>query len=747
MIRAGFIAAAIFAATLLASGAFAAPNLSDEQQPPAVDVTDQSLPVLPAFRPPPAPTIADLDGNGLSDGLEARLAGLAAGDPVDVVVTFTGPGDAAAAQQAVGAFGLLREFTLIDGFAATMSGAQARALAGVPGVFRVEEDVDVYVTLESARPAFGVDLVYEADPELGGLGITGARVGICIVDTGIMGDHEQFMNSGGSKVYGFYDFVNVNGVTTAYDDHGHGTHVAGIAAGDGTGAPGAGNFRGVAPDAVLYGAKVLDSTGSGPLSDVIAGIEWCWEKTTADIISLSLGTAGSSDGQDSLSLAVNAVVEKGVVTVVAAGNAGAAPQTVGSPGAAIRAITVGAVAEPSPSAAPSWRSAGVYPAPSSSRGPTRDGRVKPDIMAPGVTVASAAIDPYAVFGCGTECYTVMSGTSMATPFVSGTVALMMQAHGGAPGVEEVRQILFATAQPRGIVAGKDNEWGFGLLDAFAAVRQAQYASPAAYSPTAFPEYNVGRGTVPDNGVVRIPINIVDPSRPLAVAVTIDGKLARLGWKPDLEAILLDSNGAVFGVNVPFFGWIYDFGTISTCPAGAECGAVGRQETLHRFPAGATACPEDTPDYFVEVWPFEGFPNKGKGGSFTYELSNGRTACDVPGPGSDPVANAGPDRSAGGADGIATVELDGSASGPFGGILSYTWSWTDAAGPQFASGIAPLVELPLREVPYDITLTVTGIDRVTIDTDVVAVTVERKSGGGKGNGRGPGPRSGGVATNK
>ena len=104
MIRVGFIAAAIFAATLFASGAFAAPNLPNEQQPPAVDVTDQSLPVVPAFRPPPAPTIADLDGNGLSDGLEARLAGLAAGDPVDVVVTFSGPGDAAAAQQAVGAF-------------------------------------------------------------------------------------------------------------------------------------------------------------------------------------------------------------------------------------------------------------------------------------------------------------------------------------------------------------------------------------------------------------------------------------------------------------------------------------------------------------------------------------------------------------------------------------------------------------------------------------------------------------------
>ncbi len=98
-----------------------------------------------------AKALVDRNGNGLSDGLEDRLATLGANELVDVIVTFSGPGNAASARAAVGAFAVKYEYHLIHGFAATMRGAQARALAAAPGVFRVEEDVMVHAFLEAAR--------------------------------------------------------------------------------------------------------------------------------------------------------------------------------------------------------------------------------------------------------------------------------------------------------------------------------------------------------------------------------------------------------------------------------------------------------------------------------------------------------------------------------------------------------------------------------------------------------------------
>ena len=674
------------------------------------------------------PSLADRDGNRLSDGLEAHLAGLGPRDAVAVVVTFSGAGNAADAQRAVGPFAVSREYNLIQGFAATVTTGQARALAALPGVFRVEEDGLVSAMLDVSRPAFGVDAV-QADPLADGLGMTGAGVGICTVDTGILATHEQFIDGAGtSKLVAFIDFVN--GRTAPYDDNGHGTVVAGIAAGDGGGSTAkAVTLRGVAPGASLYAAKVLDNTGNGALSDVAAAIEWCAGQPGVDIVSLSLGTAGSSDGKDVMSLAANAAVAAGKLVVVAAGNNGAAPGTIGSPGAAVRAVTVGAVAEWTPGSPNAWHSAGIYIAPFSGRGPTADGRTKPDIVAPGVTVRSAAAGPFqTATGC-TTCYGLASGTSMSTPFVAGVAALMLEANGGTLSPAAIQDILFSTAQPRGSVAGKDNEWGFGLLDAWAAVQQAQGAGVADYAATAFPSYTHGRGSVANSGVTRIPIEIVDPSKPLAVTVTIDGKVGRLGWKPDLEAILLDANGNPFLVNIPLFGDVPAPGTISTCAAGDECGAVGRQETVHmKAPLAA--------GYIVEIWPYEGFPNKGAGGSFTYELSNGRSAGDAPAPGTVLTANAGPDLSAadGDKDGVEAVELDGSASGPFGTIASWQWSWTDGAGVHTATGIAPVVTLPAGE--HSITLAVADIYGLTA-SDMVLVVVSAKGGGGGGKPPGAG----------
>ncbi len=127
---------------------------------------------------------------------------------------------------------------------------------------------------------------------------------------------------------------------TVQDGNGHGTHVASTVAG--SGAASGGKYVGVAPGASIMAARVLGSDGGGRMSDVMAGVEWA-AQNGADVINLSLGSDGNSDGKDALSTICNAAVDLGKVVVVAAGNAGPGAGTVGSPGAATKVITVGGV--------------------------------------------------------------------------------------------------------------------------------------------------------------------------------------------------------------------------------------------------------------------------------------------------------------------------------------------------------------------------------------------------------------------
>ncbi|NIQ93923.1 MAG: S8 family serine peptidase [Desulfuromonadales bacterium] len=558
------------------------------------DVPTAASPSAPTAAAQRGPNLADRDGNGLSDGLQTRLAELLPAEPVEVVVTMAGAGSAESARQAVGPFEVRRVFRVIEGFAATMTAAQARALAGSAGVFRVEEDFRVSTMLDAANDDFGTAAARSA------FSVDGTGTGVCVVDTGVDPLHEQL---DGTKVVDFVDYVN--GQTTAYDDHGHGTHVAAIAAGDGDPTFA---FMGVAPGASVYAAKVLDSAGSGTESDVIAGVEWCADPARSsigpgvDIISMSLGSAGSSDGQDALSQAVNNAVASGKTAVVAAGNSGAGPQTVGSPGAAEDAITVGAAAEWSADAAAVNHSDGVFPAWFSSRGPTADGRTKPDIASPGVSITSAKA------GTSSD-YATWSGTSMATPFVSGTVALALQYNALSP--VEVKNLLMATAQDRGS-DGLDNDWGAGLLDGYAFVSQARNAEG---NSTAFPTYQRVMGSVADNGEWSWSFDIPEDALgfPVGLAITIDGQPECSAWlmpgvcwiyewSPDLDAELVAPDGTTVL-------------TESTCLNDAECGGVGRQETLHVMPVAAGT-------YTVRVYPFGDDPNNGKGGSFALDVSTG-----------------------------------------------------------------------------------------------------------------------------
>ena len=196
---------------------------------------------------------------------------------------------------------------------------------------------------------------------LADLGVTGAGVTICIVDTGA-DRHEQL----DSKSIVWQDFVGTS--TTPFDDHGHGTHVASIAAGDGVGGPNAAGFGGVAPSADLWVGKVLNAAGSGTESGIIEAIEWCADSPEVDVISMSLGSELPSDGTDALGIAANNAVASGTIVVAAAGNAGDTPDSMASPGAAADVIAVGAASSWSAPPGAQNHSLGIFLAPFSSRG-------------------------------------------------------------------------------------------------------------------------------------------------------------------------------------------------------------------------------------------------------------------------------------------------------------------------------------------------------------------------------------------
>lgn len=270
-------------------------------------------------------------------------------------------------------------------------------LAQDPDVVRIYEDLPVHAFLDSALPKVQVPLLWD-------LPLTGEGVSIAIVDTGLDSAHPDFEGR-------IADVVDLTGEGLG-DGNGHGTHCAGIAAG--SGAASGRRYRGVAPAATLYSAKVLKASGDGMMSDVMAGIEWA-QSQGARVISLSLGNTGPSDGNDLLSITCDAAVEQGCVVVVAAGNDGPLARTIGSPGASRRAITVGASNDQDAIAN------------FSSRGPTSDGRQKPDLVAPGVEIIAARAKGTSIGPAVNEWYASASGTSMATPLVAGVVTLLLQA--------------------------------------------------------------------------------------------------------------------------------------------------------------------------------------------------------------------------------------------------------------------------------------------------------------------------------
>ncbi len=255
------------------------------------------------------------------------------------------------------------------------------------------------------------------------------------------------------KMLGGYDFVNND--PNPMDDHGHGTHCAGIAAGSGI-------LKGVAPDAKLYALKALSERG-GYTDDILAAIEYAMDpngdgsfEDHVDILSMSFGGRGDSRHPDDiLSKAVDTIVDFGIVAAVSAGNIGPFPQTIGSPGTSRNAITV--------AASDKYDSLADF----SSRGPVRwaipnDKLIsKPDIAAPGVEICAAQWDDaWDEHQCLDKEHTSISGTSMAAPHVAGAVALLKQARPELNPIE-IKALLKYMAQDIGY---QQHEQGAGRLN-------------------------------------------------------------------------------------------------------------------------------------------------------------------------------------------------------------------------------------------------------------------------------------------
>ncbi len=264
----------------------------------------------PVTPPPAGPAKGDIDGDKLFDDLELKLAALDDTDSLRVIVVLNRAvtlSTIGTLQAAVGRFDVGHRYTIIPGFAATVTKAQAQALAGQPTVVQVEEDSIVTATNATAQASFGV---VKARTDAGVTGDGDGNPNVyskddfvaAVIDTGIDASHQDL---DGGKVIGWNDFVN--GLPNAYDDNDHGSHVAATIAGSGD-ARADRLYRGAAYDGALVGLKVLDATGNGLMSNVTAAINWAvTNKATygIEVINLSLGVAGCSNGSDATSLAVN----------------------------------------------------------------------------------------------------------------------------------------------------------------------------------------------------------------------------------------------------------------------------------------------------------------------------------------------------------------------------------------------------------------------------------------------------------
>ncbi|MBD0347530.1 MAG: S8 family serine peptidase [Thermoleophilia bacterium] len=450
------------------------------------------------------------DAGKLRGGLDALVAGAAPTDPRVATLAGLQPGELAyfvvlsepndslhAAALALRGARILRAYRSVNAFALASTPASVLDVAALPWV-RWLTPVEAVTVLGHEPPG---DQSRATTGDVGAqpwwsAGITGARVRVAVLDTGLDPLHADFddldfrhwssLLPNPGKVVGSRNFLAGTCALGTQDGHGHGTHVAGIATGTGEGVPvesaDDGRYAGVAPDAELAVAKVLTDAGAGINSDLVAALEWAalpagtgplgCESVGADVVNLSLGSESrptrlnSGSDVDFVSYVANRLAVRFGTTIVAAvGNSGPyVGSALESPGSAAQVLSVAAAAKDYdvnhddtlsgdicagwlPTRAECASGSGAQP-PSissfSSRGPTGDLWLKPDLAAPGYNiVAPQAVEGVAItqndLNRGTRAdplYATATGTSMASPATAGVAALMLQAyrtqHGASP---------------------------------------------------------------------------------------------------------------------------------------------------------------------------------------------------------------------------------------------------------------------------------------------------------------------------
>ncbi len=482
----------------------------------------------------------DRDASGVFDDLERRLSRLEPDSPVDVIVTLRRPASTAqiaALERGVGRFKLRSRFRVIDAFAARMTKEQVRTLVRRPDVATVEPDARVRALNHPEQQGFGVTRARLDAPHLDGnrdgnrAMYSNRDMVAAVIDTGIHRGHRD-LDEG--KVLAFVDCTSGScRGRTAFDDNGHGTHVAATLAGEGD-ARADRLHRGVAPAGALVGVKSLGSDGMGARSNVVAGIDWAVANRSRygiRVINLSLGDIPCSDGTDAMSRAANRAASAGLVVVAAAGNDGPRRCTVTSPGAASRALTVGSMFEP--------REGGFLASWTSSRGSSLT-PIKPDLVAPGQGVTSARAGT-------TTGYTTKSGTSQAAGFASGVALLMFDADPSLT-AGQVKGKLKNRAIDWGIggtstdltTRGPDIDFGSGRLDAYRSLQSAGVSSLT--SPPHVPAHYLRTGSFSSTANWRdYPLDIADRCAPIAASLIMSGWYSYTSG-PDFDLALFDPDG-------------------------------------------------------------------------------------------------------------------------------------------------------------------------------------------------------------
>jgi len=430
------------------------------------------------------PNDDDKNNNKIQDSFEEKLKTMNTTDSVNAIVTLA-PRDEDFIKFAEEYGAKVKEFyTIVDAVSLTISVENITKIVSYPAVEIVldENEKILRTSIDTSIPAMQGD---KTTLRNAGFDVDGSGVTIAVVDTGINGKLSSLatLPDGKPKIKGFANFAG-GGSSEAFDDNGHGTLCSSIAAAVGRGE----YFPGVAPGAQLVGAKTADSSGGTDRGAILSALQWILtNKDEINVVSMSEGVNQqhiTSYDINELETAAEKIVAAGIVFVTAAGNEGPSSGTVSAPGTAKNVISVGCVNN----LGEIW--------PQSSRGPTTDGRTKPDISAVGYSIR--------YYGSGA----IWHGTSCACPHVAGTAALLLDFHNkqldkynssAAKSAMKLKPatvkdiLLSSVSRPSGGGSYPNNNYGNGMLNiknALATLKSKNYPPVAKFTTSANPATGV-----------------------------------------------------------------------------------------------------------------------------------------------------------------------------------------------------------------------------------------------------------------